>query len=120
MAICKHEKAKWLGNKNVLRKNKTFYTNTAITSIIINHNVVSESILVSRRNIAIGIKDIFGIYEKILEGYLLGIRWELKGSKYRVANVIPLLKIITAMHLPHHPLPPILKQFFSLSGSPNT
>ena len=32
MAVRKHEKVKWLGNKNVLRKNKTFYTNTAITS----------------------------------------------------------------------------------------
>ena len=52
-----------------------------------------------------GIKYIFGIYQKILEGYLLRIRSELKGSKHRVANLIPLLKIITAMHLPYHPLP---------------
>ena len=59
-----------------------------------------------------GIKDIFGIYQKILEGYLLRIRWELKGSKYRVANVIPLHKIITAMHLPHHPLPSNSKTIF--------
>ena len=51
------------------------------------------------------------------EGHLLRIRWELKGNKHRVTNVISLFKIITTMHLP----PPNSKAtVLSLSGSPKT
>ena len=39
------------GNKNVFRKNKTFYTKITITKLFINQNVVPELILVSSKYI---------------------------------------------------------------------
>ena len=61
--------------KNILHKNNN-------KKLFINHNVLSELILLCRKNIAMGSKCIFGIYQTTPEGHLLRIRWELKGNKY--------------------------------------